>query len=282
MHRQMLARYDAELLSHNLPRVQPFTPNQWANPIPEGYHPEGLQDRLARRSRSGRRTARCLTFWRNRPRDTSAQGVDNVLSSETIPGPDASVPNVPIAVSHSVSSSKSGYTTTGTARSAHCPRQPGTRTVERCDEQPPRSDPRPGFLAVAQAHRRHGRKMAVDASSGGLQRRAQGSDPRRACRRRRSVDQSRHHPRAHLGPSGQPKCGPTATARQSGYSAARSGTRISRPPPRSGQVSLSTTSELVTVISTATVGGPTQPGEVPHPRAIHLLHSRREHERTKR
>ena len=33
MHQQMLARYDAELLSHELPRVAPFGPDQWDDPI---------------------------------------------------------------------------------------------------------------------------------------------------------------------------------------------------------------------------------------------------------
>ncbi len=45
MHRQMLARYDAELLSHNKDRVKAFTTDQWGNPVPEGYDPEGLRNR---------------------------------------------------------------------------------------------------------------------------------------------------------------------------------------------------------------------------------------------
>lgn len=40
MHQQMLARYDAELLSHDLARVEPLGPTQWSEPIAEGYDPE--------------------------------------------------------------------------------------------------------------------------------------------------------------------------------------------------------------------------------------------------
>jgi hypothetical protein len=42
MHEQMLARYDAELLSHRLDRVEAFGPDQWNHPIPEGHRPTGL------------------------------------------------------------------------------------------------------------------------------------------------------------------------------------------------------------------------------------------------
>lgn len=39
MHEQMLARYDAELLSHGLARVQPFGPDEWDKPIAAGHDP---------------------------------------------------------------------------------------------------------------------------------------------------------------------------------------------------------------------------------------------------
>lgn len=39
MHEQMLARYDAELLSNGLARVQPFGPNEWDKPIAAGHDP---------------------------------------------------------------------------------------------------------------------------------------------------------------------------------------------------------------------------------------------------
>jgi len=42
MHEQMLARYDAELLSNGLSRVDPFGPTKWSQPIDEGYDPTGL------------------------------------------------------------------------------------------------------------------------------------------------------------------------------------------------------------------------------------------------
>ncbi len=42
MHAQMLARYDAELLSNGLQRVKPFGPPEWPQPIPEGHNPIGL------------------------------------------------------------------------------------------------------------------------------------------------------------------------------------------------------------------------------------------------
>ncbi len=40
MHEQMLARYDAELLSAGLPRVEPFGPADWDEVIEAGYDPE--------------------------------------------------------------------------------------------------------------------------------------------------------------------------------------------------------------------------------------------------
>ena len=40
MHQQMLARYDAELLSHGLARVEPFGPDDWDDAIAAGYDPE--------------------------------------------------------------------------------------------------------------------------------------------------------------------------------------------------------------------------------------------------
>jgi Hemocyanin, ig-like domain/Hemocyanin, copper containing domain len=40
MHEQMLARYDAELLSVGLDRVKPFGPNHWKKEIEAGYDPE--------------------------------------------------------------------------------------------------------------------------------------------------------------------------------------------------------------------------------------------------
>ncbi len=39
MHAQMLARYDAELLSHELARVEPFGADEWEGPIAAGHDP---------------------------------------------------------------------------------------------------------------------------------------------------------------------------------------------------------------------------------------------------
>jgi Hemocyanin, ig-like domain/Hemocyanin, copper containing domain len=44
MHEQMLARYDAELLSVGLDRVEPFGPEEWDDAIKAGYDPEEDQD----------------------------------------------------------------------------------------------------------------------------------------------------------------------------------------------------------------------------------------------
>jgi hypothetical protein len=43
MHQQMLARYDAELLSNGLARVKPLSQASLSKPIPEGYDPEGFR-----------------------------------------------------------------------------------------------------------------------------------------------------------------------------------------------------------------------------------------------
>jgi Hemocyanin, ig-like domain/Hemocyanin, copper containing domain len=42
MHQQMLARYDAELLSNGLARVEPFGEDDWDDPIEAGHDPVGL------------------------------------------------------------------------------------------------------------------------------------------------------------------------------------------------------------------------------------------------
>ena len=43
MHEQMIARYDAELLSNGLARVQPFGPDSWNQPISAGHDPIEVQ-----------------------------------------------------------------------------------------------------------------------------------------------------------------------------------------------------------------------------------------------
>jgi hypothetical protein len=57
MHLQMLARYDAELLSHDLARVEPFGPGAWEQPIAAGHDPidlEGYGRREERQSLTAR------------------------------------------------------------------------------------------------------------------------------------------------------------------------------------------------------------------------------------
>ena len=44
MHEQMLARYDAELLSNDLARVEPYGPTAWGKPIAAGHDPIEVPD----------------------------------------------------------------------------------------------------------------------------------------------------------------------------------------------------------------------------------------------
>jgi len=90
MHRQMLARYDAELLSHGKDRVQPFSPSTWSNPISEGYDPEGLSaGQLPFTIRRANQTL--ADQWVDRLRDLQAQ-VDQVLRTGVVPSIDGSEP----------------------------------------------------------------------------------------------------------------------------------------------------------------------------------------------
>lgn len=98
MHRQMLARYDAELLSHGKPRVKPFVEALWDNPIPEGYDPEGLQNQQGAPFTVRQQNRTLTSQWRNRL-SFFAQAIDDALSAGVIPGPDPSVPDRPITVS---------------------------------------------------------------------------------------------------------------------------------------------------------------------------------------
>jgi hypothetical protein len=98
MHRQMLARYDAELLSHAKPRVQAFTPNQWDDPISEGYDPEGLRNQAGTPFTTRPQNRTISTGWRDRL-TFLAQALDDVLDTGVIPGPDPSVPDLPVTVS---------------------------------------------------------------------------------------------------------------------------------------------------------------------------------------
>ena len=98
MHRQMLARYDAELLSHGKPRVKAFSEILWDDPIPEGYDPEGLQNQQGAPFTIRPQNRKITSQWRNRL-TFFARALDDALSTEVIPGPDPSVPDRPITIS---------------------------------------------------------------------------------------------------------------------------------------------------------------------------------------
>lgn len=94
MHRQMLARYDAELLSHQLARVQPFKPAAWSRPIPEGYDPEGLQS--GQRPFTIRRVDRALpSEWAQALRSFQTQ-IDQALGDGAVPSIDGLDPPRPV------------------------------------------------------------------------------------------------------------------------------------------------------------------------------------------
>src|SRR6185503_20140815 len=98
MHRQMLARYDAELHSHGLDRVKPFTQDLWPQPIPEGYDPEGLRNQAGTPFTIRPQNRTLPQQWRDLL-TSYAQALDNVFNTGVIPGQDPSVPDRPIAVS---------------------------------------------------------------------------------------------------------------------------------------------------------------------------------------
>ncbi len=60
MHQQMLARYDAELLSHGLARVTAYGPAAWPQPIAEGHDPQGIPN-FFRRNANRRMAAADVT-----------------------------------------------------------------------------------------------------------------------------------------------------------------------------------------------------------------------------
>jgi Hemocyanin, ig-like domain/Hemocyanin, copper containing domain len=66
MHEQMLARYDAELLSNGLERVQPFGPDAWDKPIAAGHDPievEGFGERPPNTTLPGAEIAKIKARW---------------------------------------------------------------------------------------------------------------------------------------------------------------------------------------------------------------------------
>lgn len=97
MHRQMLARYDAELLSHQLDPVAPFANDQWAQQIPEGYDPEGLDDGESPFTKRLQNRTLPSPFVARLQRLSSA--IKEVLDTGVIPRPLATDPDQPITAS---------------------------------------------------------------------------------------------------------------------------------------------------------------------------------------
>jgi hypothetical protein len=88
MHQQMLARYDAELVSNGLARSTAFGPSQWSGTIPEGHDPIGL-DQFSRRDQDRRLAASDVSTLRDRQRE-----INDSLTRGTLRGPDGT--QVPI------------------------------------------------------------------------------------------------------------------------------------------------------------------------------------------
>ena len=85
MHAQMLARYDAELVSNGLTRVGAFGPAEWPNPIPEGHNPIGLGP-FRRRNANQRLAAAAVTDLTARQAEIS-----QALSAKKLRGPGATM-----------------------------------------------------------------------------------------------------------------------------------------------------------------------------------------------
>ncbi|HEX7277571.1 MAG TPA: hypothetical protein VF244_09385, partial [Acidimicrobiales bacterium] len=88
MHEQMLARYDAELISNGLSRVGPFGPSQWTRPIPEGHDPTDITG-FTRREPNQRLTSQAVSSLRGLQRE-----ITDALSAGTLRGPTAA----PVAI----------------------------------------------------------------------------------------------------------------------------------------------------------------------------------------
>ena len=89
MHVQMLARYDAELLSHDLARVEPFDPSAWEDPIAAGHDPIELQG-YGRREELESLAADSIAFLQSLHLE-----IEEALDAGMLKGPDG-VSDVPI------------------------------------------------------------------------------------------------------------------------------------------------------------------------------------------
>ena len=88
MHEQMLARYDAELISNGLGRVAPFGPAQWPKPIPEGHDPTDITG-FTRREANKKLAAGAVTGLRALEKE-----ITDALAAGSLKGPTAAA--VPI------------------------------------------------------------------------------------------------------------------------------------------------------------------------------------------
>jgi len=88
MHQQMLARYDAELVSNGNARVEPFGPEEWGDPIAAGHDPieiDGFGRREENQTLPDEAQAALRELW---------DEIDEALRAKSLRGlgPDASVP----------------------------------------------------------------------------------------------------------------------------------------------------------------------------------------------
>jgi hypothetical protein len=82
MHVQMLARYDAELLSHDLARVEPFDLDAWDDPIAAGHDPSDLQG-YGRREEGQSLAGDSIDFLKSLHSE-----IEEALEAGTLRGPD--------------------------------------------------------------------------------------------------------------------------------------------------------------------------------------------------
>ena len=259
MHRQMLARYDAELLSHGKARVKAFTPNQWPNPIPEGYNPEGLRDQQGVLFTTRRQNRTLSTSWRNLL-TSLANGVNTVLNTQTIPGPDASVPDIPIAISPlgefiEMGIHNNGHGALGSLSDPIPPGQLGENQPNGVMNNPLGAIRDQVFwrwhkLVDALAERWQSTLAPENFSDGPAVRIRDGATPWTS-------------PDIILVRTSDLPANQTAAQRQQLgerlFGGAKWDTDFTAAPAQSGNVSLTTTDELVTLISTANVAGRPNP-----------------------
>jgi hypothetical protein len=163
MHEQMLARYDAELLSNSLARVEPFGPAAWGKPIAAGHDPievTGYGRREPDKTLRAESAQNLRRMWKE---------IDDALKSESLHAAGGGTvaidrTNLGEAVESTVPQLRAldpnayeGLHGAGDVYVAQLSAPPGR------DAEPGHCDPRPDLLAVAQVHRRHRRCLAGGA-----------------------------------------------------------------------------------------------------------------------